>query len=99
MRLFPLAFSFVAAIVVFAGVSYVLNFYRRRYDQVEINVALVISGATFLFLATMFYGQYIFTRNAGEFILGCFLTVIVVLAVVATYKVLKTDKPQPDSRN
>ena len=97
--LLPLAVSLVTAIVVFAGVSYVLNFYRGRYDRVEMNAAFVISGATLLFIITMFYGQYIFTSSAGEFILGCFLTVIVTLAAVLAYKVLKTDKPQPDSRN
>jgi hypothetical protein len=99
MLLFPLAFSLVTAIVVFAGVSYVFNFYRGRYDQAEINAASVISGGTLLFLVTIFYGRYIFTGNAGEFILGCVLTVIVTLAFVATCKVLRADKPQPGSRN
>jgi len=99
MLLFPLALSLVTAIVDFAAMSYVLNFYRGRYDQVEIIAASVTSGATFLFCATMFYGPHIFTGKAGEVILGCFLTAIVMLAAVVTYKVLRTDNPQPGSRN
>jgi hypothetical protein len=90
MAMLPLALSLVAAIVVFAGVSYVLNFYRGRYDRVEMNAAFVISGATLLFIATVFYGQYIFRSSAGEFVLGCFLTMIVMLAAVVAHKILKT---------
>jgi O-antigen/teichoic acid export membrane protein len=98
MSLFPLAVSFVAAIVLFAGVSFVLNYYRGRYENVEMNAALVISGGTFLFLATMFYGPNIFA-TAGELVLGTALTVIVLLVIVLTYRVLKADKPQTDLRN
>ena len=92
MFLFPLAFALMAAVVGFAGASYLFFRYRRRYESAEISAALVISAATFLFLVTMFYGEQILRGKTGEGIVGWTLALIIILAGIIVYRSLRRSK-------
>lgn len=93
MNLFPLMTSLIATIVIFAGVTYVLQCYRRRFEQPEIMSTFVIAIATFLFVITMFYGEQLLKGKAGEAIVGIVMVLIVLSASTVVDKVLRKKEP------
>ncbi len=93
MSFFPFLFSFVAAVVNAVGVSFVMNWYRGRYESGEMRAALAVGVATFLFFITMFYGEQMLSGKTGEEIVGFVMIVIVLLAAIIVYRSLRRGKP------
>jgi hypothetical protein len=89
MLLFPLMFCLIAAIVSFAGSSYILNHYRARYKKKEIRASFAIGMTMFLLFLTIFFGEDVCKGKAGEAILGGLMIVIVMSGAWFVYRSLR----------
>ena len=92
MVLFPLLFSLIAAIVGFAGASYIISHYKSCYENREARAASAVGVTIFILFSIIFYGQNVLKGVTGEKVLGCTTIVIALLGVGIVYRILKEEK-------
>lgn len=92
MLLLPLAFALVAAVVVFAATSYILLRYRRRYENEEVNAALIIACGAFVLLCFMFYGEKFLRGQSGEEAITGLMIAVAGVTALFVYRVFRSGK-------